>query len=365
MEDIGTPEEDILRDMEGILKRHEANRKARIERGTYCNDLAILFSNLQENIKETADLSNYNTPQNCKDRFLKIKKALPKLHLATPSSTTISPSLQTIPKSTAATKIKYPTAQPRRISFEEFDGDDEEGEPSLPNLQQREHANFTNPHNPAGDVDPNLDFYSLACDVTEGESGSGDENETEEDRFDDEDADVEADVEEDVLQFECVMVSGMPASEFDPDIRLQYQFFYNYADLPKDLKSCLIKIVRTIFQNEIRVHRRVPLFKKIRIKEYSSNLAPAGIATRSLFKNIEFFFEASQMLDFSSGFDFNWLKKERCCESNREDNHDNHKKYPVEHFARDDPKDSSGGLEDFKSTSDLHMSLKKTSYRED
>ena len=115
----------------------------------------------------------------------------------------------------------------------------------------------------------------------------------------------------------------------------------------------------------MRVHRRLPLFKKIRIKEYSSNCAPTGTAARSLFKNIEFFFEISQMVDFSSGFDFNWLKKERCCESNREDNHDNPKKYPVEHFARDDPTDSSGGLEDFKSTPDLHMSLKKTSYRED
>ena len=67
----------------------------------------------------------------------------------------------------------------------------------------------------------------------------------------------------------------------------------------------------------MRIQGRLPLFKKIRIKNNSSNWNPNK--TSLLLKDIDFFFERPQLTDFSKDFEYNWIKKERCHVTNQED----------------------------------------------
>ena len=275
--------------MEDFFQKYERSRQARIRNGTHCSDLSIVFSNLQQSILETRDLNNYNTPENCRDRLKKVRNILPNLSLATEatSSSTLS-KLATLPNSTTT---RYPNARPCRLEFESGaeEGGVEAGESPPTSRQQDELANSldSQQHKEVVDLD-----YDFTCDPTfvAGADDNGDENESI------------------PIPMDCIKIYGISVLEFDPDIELRNEV-YDYSSLSKELKTCFIKIVKAIFQNEMRIQGRLPLFKKFRIKNNSSNWNPNK--TSILLKDIDLFFERPQLADFSKDFEFNWAKKER------------------------------------------------------
>ena len=279
--------------MEDFFQKYERSRQARIRNGTHCSDLSVVFTNLQRSILETRDLNNYNTPENCRDRLKKVKNILPNLPLATgaTSSSTLSTlsKFATLPNST---KTRYPNARPCKLEFESSEaeeGGEEAGESPPTSGQQDELANSLDSQHYKEVVDLDFDF---TCDPTFAA-----------------DADDNADKNESIpIPLDCIKINGISVLEFDPDIELRNEL-YDYSCLSKELRTCFIGIVKEIFQNEMRIQGRLPLFKKFRIKNNSSNSNPNK--TSILLKDIDLFFERPQLADFSKDFEFNWAKKER------------------------------------------------------
>ena len=307
--------------MEDIFRKYEEGRQARIKRGTYCSDLSIVFSNLHQNILETRDLTNYNTPQNCRDRLKKVKNVLPLASTATPTTT-------------LSTTIRYPNARPHKLDFESEvgeggdEGDKEDKPPRRSpqsSIQQDGPANSPNlQHQPANS--PNLQYQEEVIDPDQNPTYNAatvaGENKDEKNGAND---------EADTNSMDCVEIIGISTLEFDPNIELRYEL-YDYSCLSKKLRTCFFGIVKTIYQKEMRIQKRLPLFKKIRIKENnSSNSYPNKDSL--LLKDIDFYFEHSQIWNFTRNFKFNWINKERCHDASQRDPVKNSVEHSVDHVV--------------------------------